>query len=85
MNKLLEPINLGLILLLHLYVVSGFGKIKNFEETSNGLKEKFEEKFPVSFNINFYKFTLCLVILLLIVGSCLLFYLHYSKKNKYLL
>lgn len=85
MNKLLEPKNLGLILLLHLYIVSGFGKIKNFEETSNGLKEKFEEKFPVSFNIYFYKFTLCLVILLLTVGSFLLFYLHYFKKNKYLL
>jgi uncharacterized membrane protein YphA (DoxX/SURF4 family) len=84
-KKLFEPINIGLILLLHLYILSGFGKIKNFEETSNGLKEKFEEKFPVSFNINFYKFTLCLVILLLTVGSFLLFYLHYSKQNKNLI
>ena len=82
MNKLINPLNLGIIVFLSLYVISGYGKITDFRNTSNTLKEKFETKFPVSLPQKFYDFTLVLVIILLTFGSVLLFILHNSKgKN----
>tara|TARA_B100000683_G_C12413250_1_gene524698 strand:- start:777 stop:1181 length:405 start_codon:yes stop_codon:yes gene_type:complete len=82
MNKLINPLNIGIILFLSLYVISGYGKIKDFRNTSNTLKDKFENKFPVSLPQKFYDFTLVLVIILLTFGSVLLFILHNSKgKN----
>lgn len=73
--------NIGLVLFLSLYVISGYGKITDFRNTSNLLKEKFESKFPVSFPQIFYDFTLVLVIILLILGSLILFIL-YNKNSK---
>ena len=86
MNKIINPLNLGIIIFLSLYVISGYCKITDFINTSNTLKEKFENKFPVSLPQNFYDFSLVLVIILLIFGSVLLFILHNSKgKNKKIL
>tara|TARA_A100001015_G_scaffold315298_1_gene426805 strand:- start:7458 stop:7871 length:414 start_codon:yes stop_codon:yes gene_type:complete len=73
--------NIGLILFLSLYVISGYGKITDFRNTSDILKEKFENKFPVSLPQIFYDFTLVLVIILLIFGSLTLFLL-YNKNSK---
>lgn len=87
MKQIINPLNLGIIIFLSLYVISGYGKIKDFRNTSNTLKEKFETKFPVSFSQKFYDFTLVLVIILLTFGSVLLFILHNSngKTKKILL
>lgn len=86
MNKIINPLNLGIIIFLSLYVISGYGKITDFRNTSNTLKEKFENKFPISLPQKFYDFSLVLVIILLIFGSVLLFILHNSKgKNKKIL
>ena len=80
-KKLLKPNNIGLILFLSLYIISGYGKIKDFRNTSNTLKQKFENKFPISFPQLFYDFILVLVIKLLIFGSIMLFIL-YNSNNK---
>ena len=32
MNKLINPLNLGIIIFLSLYVISGYGKITDFEK-----------------------------------------------------
>lgn len=86
MNKIINPLNLGIIIFLSLYVISGYGKITDFRNASNTLKEKFENKFQVSLPQKFYDFSLVLVIILLIFGSVLLFILHNSKgKNKKIL
>ena len=83
---MINPVNLGIIVFLSLYVISGYGKITDFRNTSNTLKEKFENKFNVPLPQLFYDFTLVLVIILLIFGSLLLFILHNSKgKNKKIL
>ena len=72
MNKYISINNVGLALLLSLYIISGINKINNYCNISIDLKNKFETKFPVNFPLNFYKFTMILVILLLTIGSLLL-------------
>lgn len=75
MKKLINIINfrnLGIFLLISMYIFSGINKIFNFNNISKELKNKFENKFNVNLPINFYKFTMVLVILLLVVGSLLL-------------
>lgn len=72
---------IGISLLVSLYILSGINKINDFNNVSEGLKSKFENKFPVDLPILFYKFTLILVILLLIGGSLLLIILDQLDFN----
>ena len=65
-------LNIGIFLLLLLYLLSGYQKIINFNKSVNPLKIKFDEKFSTDCNIYFYKFLMILTIFLLILGSILL-------------
>ena len=72
MNKYININNIGLVLVLSLYFISGINKFNNYCNISIDLKNKFETKFPVNFPLIFYNFTMILVILLLTLGSLLL-------------
>lgn len=85
MYKYININNLGLVLLLSLYFISGINKINNYCNISIDLKNKFETKFPVNFPLIFYNFTMILVILLLTLGSLLLILYKNKSINNYIL
>ena len=68
--------NIGISLLVSMYIFSGINKILNFNNISKELQAKFEIKFPVKLPLIFYKFTMILVISLLTCGSFILLLLH---------
>ena len=67
--------NTRLILILILYILSGIGKINNFDKTSKILM-KISNK--IKFNI--FKLIIIGVIILLIGGSSFLIYANFTKK-----
>ena len=68
--------NTGLILILILYILSGIGKINNFDKTSKILMKKF----LIKLNLIFFKLIIIGVIILLIGGSSFLIYANFTKK-----
>ena len=79
---MINSFTIGKICLIILYLISGLGKIKNFNPTSIDLKNKFENKFKfVNLPLFFYKMILFFVILLLIFGSLWISFSKYLPLN----
>lgn len=66
------------LLILIIFVLSGFEKIQDVTGTANGLKNKF----PLSLDINFFILAIILVIILEIVASLIILYSIATDKYK---
>ena len=79
---MINSFTIGKICLMILYLISGLGKIRNFNPTSIDLKNKFENKFKfVNLPLFFYKMILFFVILLLLFGSLWISFSEYITLN----
>ena len=78
--KVLKQVSIFLILLM--FFLSGFGKIKNFQLVSEGLQDKLSKKLFLDLPLWFAKIAIILVILLEIGAPSLIFYSGQTGKYK---
>lgn len=69
-------LKVGTVMILLMFILSGIGKIKNFDKVSKGLMKRFPIKLPLFF----FKLAITGVIILLSGGSLFILYSLFANK-----
>ena len=82
MDLLYKMVKISSFLILIMFFLSGFSKIKNFNDVSSGLVKSFSKMMFFNLPLWFAKLSIVLVILLEIFAPSLIFYSNFNQKYK---